>query len=54
MLDPWAASLQVGCVSREVLDSEMNELVFYARVYALAQRDAMMQRCFAMLKKPTD
>ena len=30
----------------------MNKIVFYARVYALAQRDAMTQECFAMLKKP--
>ena len=49
----WAASLQVCDVSRGVLESEMNEMVFYAGIYALAQRDAMTQRCFAMLKKST-
>jgi hypothetical protein len=31
----------------------MDEMIFYARVYALAQRDAVTQECFAMLKKPT-
>lgn len=49
----WAASLQVWDVSREVLDTEINEMVFYARIYALAQRDAMTQICFAMLEKST-
>jgi len=49
----WAASLQVLDVSRGELTSEMNVMVFYVHVYALAQRDAMMQRCLSMLKKPT-
>ena len=35
------------------MDSEMNEMVFYADIYALAQRDAMTRKCFAMLKKST-
>lgn len=35
------------------MGSEMNEMVLYAGIYALAQRDAMTRVCFAMLKIST-
>jgi hypothetical protein len=51
----WASKSQVCEVGRGGVYSEMNADVYYARVYALAmaQRDAMTQRCFAMLKEQT-